>query len=106
MNFVQTIAVKTKNPEAIVELLKQWDENQAAADIMGYMGTRVLADRDNPDHYLIIADFAMVDPNVSAAEEAARNNDRPETQEWARRLLEVIEGEPVYHHYDEPYRTG
>ncbi len=35
-----------------------------------------------------------------------RNNERPETEEWARRLLEVIDGEPVYRHYDEPYRTG
>jgi hypothetical protein len=106
MNYVQTIQVRTKNPEAVVELLRQWDRDQAQADIMGYMGTRVLADRDDPDRYLIVADFAMVDPNVSAAEEAMRNNDRPETQEWANRLLEVIEGEPIYHHYDEPYRTG
>ena len=25
---------------------------------------------------------------------------------WAEKLLEVIEGEPVYHHYDELYRTS
>ena len=40
------------------------------------------------------------------ADEAVRNNDRPETQEWSRRLLAVIDGEPVYTHYDEWYRTG
>ena len=54
---------------------------------------------------MIIADFGVVDPNVSVADEAARNNDRPETQLWAERLLEVIEGEPEYHHFDEIYRT-
>ena len=32
--------------------------------------------------------------------------DRPETQLWAQKLLEVIDGEPVYTHYDELYRTG
>ena len=106
MNFIQTISIKTKKPEVVVELLRQWDQDQAAADIMGYMGTRVLADRDHPDEYLIVADFAMVDPNVSAFEEAQRNNDRPETQEWAKRLLEVLDDEAVYRHYDEPYRTG
>ena len=33
-------------------------------------------------------------------------NERPETKAWAKKLLEVIEGEPVYHHYDELYRTS
>jgi hypothetical protein len=73
---------------------------------MGYMGTHVLADRENPGQYLIIAEFAVVDPDVPAAEEAARNNARPETQAWAKKLLEFIQGEPVYRHYDELYRTG
>jgi hypothetical protein len=73
---------------------------------MGYIGTHVLADRDDPGRYLIIAEFAAVEPGVSAADEAARNNDRPETQAWARNLLEVIEGEPAYSNFDELYRTG
>ena len=72
---------------------------------MGYMGTRILADRENPGQYVIIADFGVVDPNVSAADEAARNNERPETQAWAARLLAIIDGEPEYHHFDEIYRT-
>jgi hypothetical protein len=42
---------------------------------------------------------------VSAAEEALRNNERPETQAFAARLREVIDGEPEYRHYDELYRT-
>ena len=86
-------------------MLTEWDLNQATSDIMGYMGTRVLADRDNPGHYVIIADFGVIDPDVSAAEEAARNNDRPETQAIAARLLEVVDGPPEYRHYDELYRT-
>ena len=43
---------------------------------------------------------------MSAADEAMRNNDRPETRAWAERLLELIDGEPDYRHYDEIYRTG
>ena len=106
MNFTQIISVHSNDPDAIVQLLTDWDRAQAQADVMGYIGTHVLADRDDPGHYLIIAEFAAVDPDVSAAEEAARNNERPETQASAKKLREVIEGEPVYTHFDELYRTG
>ena len=104
-NFSQTIAVRCADPATLVEMLAQWDLNQATTDIMGYMGTRLLADRENPGRYLIIADFGVIDPDVSAADEATRNNERPETQAWAARLLEVVDGEPEYHHYDQLYRT-
>lgn len=106
VNFTQMITVQCDDPQKLVDLLSSWDLMQADADIMGYMGTHLLADRENPGRYMIVAEFGVVDPDVSAAEEAMRNNDRPETMEWARRMREVIEGEPQYHHYDELYRTG
>ena len=106
MNFIQTIAVRSDNPEVLGDLLREWDRNQASADVMGYMGSHLFSDRDNPGNYLIVAEFAVVDPDVTAAEEALRNNERPETQEWAKKLLASIEGDPLYHHYDELYRTG
>ncbi len=107
-NFSQAISVRCSDPakvEQLVELLRQWDRNQAQADIMGYMGIRVLADRETPDEYLIVADFGVVDPDVSAADEAARNNERPETQEYARQMRELVDDEPVYRHYDWLYLT-
>ena len=104
-NFTQTISVRCKDREKLVELLAQWDLDQAQADIMGYMGSRVLADRENLGHYIIIADFGVIDPDASAADEAIRFNDRPETRGWAAHLLELVEGKPKYHHYDELYRT-
>jgi hypothetical protein len=104
-NFSQTITVRCEDPTPILEMLAAWDLQQATGDIMGYMGTRVLADREVTGQYVIIADFGVVDPQVSAAEEAARNNERPETQAFAARLLEVIDGPPEYHHFDEIYRT-
>jgi hypothetical protein len=106
LNFTQIISFRCTDPEAIVTLAAGWDRMQAEADIMGYMGSHVLADRDNPGQYLLVAEFGVVDPDVSAVEEAMRNNDRPETQEWADKLREVIEGEPVFRDYDEIYRTG
>lgn len=106
VNFTQTISIRCNDPAELVKLATEWDEMQAQNDIMGYMGQHVLADRDDPGRYLLIAEFGVVDPDVSAADEAQRNNDRPETQEWARRLLDLIDGEPTYAHYDELYRTG
>ena len=106
MNFTQIISVRSDDPDTIVQLLADWDRAQAETDVMGYIGTHVLADRDDPGHYLIIAEFAAVEPGVSAADEATKNNDRPETQAWAKNLLEVIDGQPAYGHFDELYRTG
>jgi hypothetical protein len=106
LNFTQTIAVRCSDGEALVALLEEWDRNQAAADIMGYMGTHILEDRERPGEYLIVAEFGVVELGVPAADEAARNNDRPETQEWAQRMRDLIDGEPVYRDYDEVYRTG
>jgi hypothetical protein len=104
-NFSQTITVRCDDPAELVELLTQWDLSQATSDIMGYMGTRLLADRENRGQYVVVADFGVIDPEVSAADEAARNNARSETRAWAARLLELIDGEPEYRHFDEIYRT-
>jgi hypothetical protein len=106
VNFTQTISVRCPDPDKMVALIREWDDMQAASDIMGYMGTHILADREDPGAYVLVAEFGVVDPAVPAADEAARNNDRPETQEWVRRMREIIEGEPEYHDYDEIYRTG
>ncbi|MGH9026531.1 MAG: hypothetical protein ACRDWD_10530 [Acidimicrobiia bacterium] len=106
LNFTQIMSVRSDNPEAIVEMAAEWDQHQATSDVMGYMGSHVLADRNDPGHYLIVAEFGVVDPDVSAADEAMKNNDRPVTQEWARKLDEVTEGETEFSDYDEIYRTG
>ena len=108
VNFTQTIAFKCDDPkkiETIVEMMHEWDRMQATSDIMGYSGSRMLRDRDNPGNFMIVAEFGVIDPDVSAAEEAARNNDRPETQTFAARMRALVNEEPEWHHYDEIYRT-
>jgi len=105
VNFSQMISVRCDDPSILIDMLQQWDVQQAASDLMGYMGTRLLADRERPGQYVLIADFGVIDPDVSAADEAERNNERAETKAWAARLLDVVEGEPEYRHFDELYRT-
>lgn len=106
MKFSQAIRVRATDPDRLIELLADWDRGQAADDVMGYIGTRLLADRDNPGEYMILAEFAEVDGDLTAAEEAELNNQRERTEEWARNLRALVEGEPEWVHYDEYYRTG
>ena len=106
MKFAQGIRVRCGDPDALAELLAEWDRGQAATDVMGYIGTRLLADRDRPGSYMILAEFAEVDGDVSAAVEAERNNQREETERWAAKLADLVEGEPEWIHFDELYRTG
>jgi hypothetical protein len=104
--FAQGIRVRCADPDALRNLLAEWDAGQSQGEIMGYIGTRLLADRGQPGRYMILADFAEVDGDVSAAIEAERNNQREETERWAEKLRELVEGEPEWVHFDELYRTG
>jgi hypothetical protein len=104
-NFSQTITVHCPEPAKLIGLIARWDADQASSDIMGYMGTRILADRAHLGRYVIIADFGVIDPAVSAVEEAARNNERPETKAIAAAMTEIVDGAPEYHDFDEVYRT-
>lgn len=106
MKFAQVIRVRSDKPEALIALLAEWDRGQAATDIMGYIGTRLLANRDNPGQFMILAEFAEVDEGSSSAEEAERNNQREETKRWAQKLRDLVDGEPEWTHYDELYQTG
>lgn len=106
MRFTQGMRVRCGDPRALLELLREWDRTQATAEVMGYIGTRLLADRDDPGAYLILADFAEVDGDLTPAQEAERNNQRDETERWAERLRSIVGGEPEWAHYDELYRTG
>ena len=49
----------TDHADQVVELIAEWDVLQATLDIMGYMGTHVLVDRDDSRHVLIVADFGV-----------------------------------------------
>jgi hypothetical protein len=103
--FSQTITFRSDQPEVLVALAKEWDALQASQDVMGYAGSRILADRDDPGRYVMIADFGAVDPEITAAQEAFLNNERAQTHDFADRFRAVSEGEPEWHHYDELYST-
>jgi hypothetical protein len=104
-NFSQMITLHCPEPSRLIELIEKWDINQAMSDITGYMGTRVLADREAVGRYVCVVEFGVIDPAVSAAEEAAYNNERSETKAMVAAVTELIDGALAYHDYDEIYRT-
>ena len=82
MSFTQVIEVKTDDQQAVADHLAAWHaEQQGVAP--GYLGYRLLADRDQSGQCAVIVDF-------SSAEEAQANNARPETQAWASKLQELV----------------
>jgi hypothetical protein len=103
--FSQMIIMRSDAPETLIALSREWDRMQADAEVMGYIGTRILADRDDPGRYVMISDFGVADPDLSPAQEAFLNNERPETQAFADRFRAVVEGEPEWHHFDELYNS-
>jgi hypothetical protein len=105
LGFSQIISFRTDHPDEVVSLIEAWDDMQSTLDVMGYTGTHILRDRDDPRHLFVVAEFASSEPGVSAWDEAQKNNNRPETQEWARQVRELIDEEPEWLHFDEVYRT-
>jgi len=106
MRFTQGMSVRCGDTDALVDLLAEWDQAHSTSEVVGYIGTRLLVDRDQPGCYMILADFAEVDGDLSPAEEAELNNQREETDRWVGKLRDLVEGEPEWNHYDEIYRTG
>jgi quinol monooxygenase YgiN len=91
MAFVQTIEIRTDDVTRVRDHLARWDAEQKGI-APGYQQARLLADEDDADRYLIVVDF-------SSKEEAAANNERPETAAWAAKLRELVAGEPTFTNY-------
>lgn len=92
MKFSQHIIVNAVDEDALLNLVREDSANLPP----GLVGFRLLRFRDEPGRYAIQADF---DSRTSAAE----SDERPQTQAWAKRLREMIEGEPKYEDLDVVY---
>lgn len=88
MTFTQTMEVQANDERALHEHVAAWHAEQAGI-APGYQRARVLADTKQSGRYLIEVDF-------TSPEEAARNNERPETAGWAAKLGELVSGTPEY----------
>ncbi|MGI9647311.1 MAG: hypothetical protein ACR2OI_02210 [Acidimicrobiia bacterium] len=98
MRFTQTMAIRTTDGAALGSLMSAWHEAEAGV-APGYLGSRLLADRDDPGRFLIVVDF-------SSAEEAEINSNRPETAEWASRMMDLVDGDVGWGNYDVAHVVG
>ena len=89
MRFTQHIVFYADSDQDVLELVSKGD----GTDEPGRIGGRVLRFRDKPGRYVIQADF-------ESWEAAQANNDRPETQEWAKRLSTIAQGEIKWENLD------
>lgn len=85
MPFTQIITIEGADEEALQNLVREWHADQAGV-APGYQGARILADGSR---HILEVDF-------SSEEEARQNNDRAETEAWARQLRELADGDPSY----------
>jgi len=68
-------------------------EREQGGQAPGYRSTRILKDRDRENAYMVVAEF---DSYALAME----NSGRPETDAFARKMAELVEGQPTYGNYD------
>lgn len=92
MTFVQTISFTTSNIEEIQKMSEEYRREQGDR-APGFRRNWVMKDRDNPNHYLISVEF-------DSYEKAMENSARPETDAFAKKMRELIDGEPEYGNYD------
>jgi hypothetical protein len=89
--FVQIVEYQTSQPDQMRKLADEW---RAATEGKRSTG-RVLecADRDSASTYLVIAEF----PSYEAA---MKNNDLPETGDFAGRMAALADGPPTFRNLD------
>jgi hypothetical protein len=88
--FVQIIEFQTTK---IDEMRKLGDEWRAGTDGGNVVRGTIVMDRDRPNTYLNIVEFASY-------EEAMENSNRPETSEFASRMAELCDAPPVFRNLD------
>lgn len=97
MAFTQIIEIQTDDIETMQKHVSEWHDSQSGV-APGYKHTRILADGDRPGTYLIEVEF-------TSNEDAERNNERPETNEWSRRARALLNGDPTYRNLTEVCTT-
>jgi uncharacterized protein (DUF1330 family) len=89
--FVQIMELKTSRIDEVEALSKRMQEERGGA-LLATKAT-ITADRDRPDHYLVIVEF-------DSYEEAMKNSNDPETNKYAEQMGTLLEGPPKFYNLD------
>ncbi|WP_336650142.1 hypothetical protein [Kocuria rosea] len=91
MAFIQLIKYTTSKPEEVAGVVAEWEQaSQGTRTARRVLLTR---DRKDPSRYYEIVSF-------DSYESAMENSELPQTQEYAGRMRELMDGEPVFHDLD------
>ena len=91
MGFVQIIEFRTSKPDEMRKVGDEWE--QQAGDESTSRRRMLTQDRDNPGRYLNIVFF-------DSYESAMENSNLPETNEFAQKMMELVDGPPTFHNLD------
>jgi antibiotic biosynthesis monooxygenase (ABM) superfamily enzyme len=91
VKFVQTIRFSTTRFDEMKALNDEFDAQ--GGDAPGFLGVKILKDRERDNAYMLIAEF-------ESYELAMENSGRPETDAFAKRMGELVDGQLDYDNYD------
>jgi hypothetical protein len=90
--FVQTISFSTGRIDEIQKMAQEY-EAQQEGQAPGYIRSVTLKDRDRENAYMVHVEF-------DSYELAMQNSARPETDAFARRMAQLVDGEVAFGNYD------
>jgi hypothetical protein len=92
MKLAQTIAWKSSRVDEMQALAARWQEENPNPG-SGFLGLKMLKDRDQEDTYLVVAEFENYDL-------AMENSARPEVDAFNKEMMGLADGPPVFGNYD------
>jgi quinol monooxygenase YgiN len=91
VKFIQTVRFSTTRMDEMNALNDEYDVEGSGAP--GFLGAKVVKDRDRDNAYMVIAEF-------ESYELAMENSARPDTDAFAKKMGELVDGEIAYGNYD------
>jgi quinol monooxygenase YgiN len=91
VKFIQTVRFSTTRMDEMNALNDEYDVEGSGA--RGFLGAKVVKDRDRDNAYMVIAEF-------ESYELAMENSARPDTDAFAKKMGELVDGEIAYGNYD------
>jgi hypothetical protein len=92
VKFVQTITWKTSRADEMQEVAARFQADNPDPQ-PGFLGLKMMKDRDQEDMYLVIAEFESYDL-------AMQNSVRPEVDAFNKEMMALADGPPAFGNYD------
>jgi quinol monooxygenase YgiN len=92
MTFIQLIDFESDRETELEALIDSW---RGQTEGQRFTANSITSrDRDRPDHYVVIVEF-------DSFEQAMKNSNLPETQQFAAKMAELCKGAPRFTNLDE-----